>query len=97
MDTLHPLPIQYIYGVNKKQKNPQSVTSCDYELSLDGYFLLCVAATVITSVHFAVDKLGEVDDEVLVLAGSKCEIEIGLVVDRFHEQLQSNNKSVNAR
>ena len=67
--------------------------------SLDCRFLLCLAAAVVvaaitTGVHLAVDKLGEVDNKVLVLAGSKREIEIGLVVDRFHEQLQGKRERV---
>jgi hypothetical protein len=101
MDTFHPLPIQYIYGVNKKQNIHKGSRCAITNSSLDCRFLLRMIATVVvtaitTSVHFAVDKLGEVDDEVLVLAGSKREIEIGLVVDRFHEQLQSKREPVNA-
>ena len=45
-------------------------------------------ATIITiSVHFAVDKLGEIDDEVLVLASSKPEVEKALEIDRFYGRL----------
>lgn len=56
------------------------------------FLLLRVAAAVVvpaitTRVHFAVDKLGEVDDEVLVLARSKREVEITLDVHRFYEHL----------
>ena len=47
------------------------------------------AATIITtSVHFAVDKLGEIDDEDLVLASSKPEVENALGTDRFYEHLR---------
>ena len=45
-------------------------------------------ATATTSEHFAVDKLGEIANKVLVLARSEREVKKGLVVDRFHEQLQ---------
>jgi hypothetical protein len=69
--------------------------------SLDWHFLLCIAAAAatavaatVTSVHLAVDKLGEVDDKVLVLAGSKREVEKGLSFDRFHAQLHKR-KAVN--
>ena len=48
-----------------------------------------VAATPIpTSVYFAVEKLGEIDYEILVLARSKREVENALNVDRFYEHLQ---------
>jgi hypothetical protein len=48
-----------------------------------------IAAVAIstTSVHFAIDKLGEIGDEVLVLASSKREVENALDVDRFYEHL----------
>jgi hypothetical protein len=36
---------------------------------------ITVATIITTSVHFAVDKLGKIDDEVLVLASSKPEVE----------------------
>jgi hypothetical protein len=42
---------------------------------------------ITTSVHFAVEKLGEIDDEILVLARPKREVENALDVDRFYEHL----------
>ena len=48
---------------------------------------IIVATIITTSVHFSVDKLGEIDDEVLVLASSKREVENALEIDRFHEHL----------
>ena len=45
-------------------------------------------ATTSTSKHFAVNKLGEIADKVLLLARSECEVKKGLVFDRIHEQLQ---------
>jgi hypothetical protein len=36
---------------------------------------ITVATIITTSVHFAVDKLGKIDDEVLVVASSKPEVE----------------------
>ena len=44
-------------------------------------------AIITTSVHFGVDKLGEIDDEVLVLASSNREVENALEIDRFYEHL----------
>ena len=80
MNTLHPLPIRIWHK--------QQATSS----SLDCRFLLCVAVAVVaaaitTRVRFAVDKLGEVDDEVLVLARSKRKVENTLDVHRFYEHL----------
>ena len=46
-----------------------------------------VATIFTTSIHFAVDKLCETDDQVLVLARSKLEVENALDVDRFYEHL----------
>jgi hypothetical protein len=46
-----------------------------------------VVPAITASVHFAVDKLSEIDDEVLVLARSKPEVENALDVDRFYEHL----------
>jgi len=48
-----------------------------------------VATIITTSVHFAVYKLREIDDEVLVLARSKREFENALEVDRFYEHLHA--------
>ena len=45
-------------------------------------------AIITTSVHFAVDELGEIDDEDLVLASSKPEVENALGTDRFYEHLR---------
>ena len=66
--------------------------------SLDWRFLLRVAAAAATalvatatSVYFAVDKLGEIDNKVLVLARSKREVEKGLGFDRFHTQLHKRD------
>ena len=66
--------------------------------SLDWCFLLRVAAAAATalaatatSVYFAVDKLGEIDNKVLVLARSKREVEKGLGFDRFHAQLHKRD------
>jgi hypothetical protein len=46
-----------------------------------------VATIITTSVHLAVDKLGELDYQVLVLARSKRKVENALDVDRFYEHL----------
>jgi hypothetical protein len=67
-------------------------------LDRDCCLLLLIAAAVVvpaiaTSVHFTIDKFGEVDDEVLVLARSEREIEKGLVVNRSHEQLAKQTRS----
>lgn len=52
-------------------------------------------ATNINSKHFAADKLGEIAYKVLVLARSEREVEKGLDVDCFHDQLHnSEEKSV---
>ena len=48
---------------------------------------IAIATIISTSVHFAVNKLGEMDDEVLVLARSKREVENDLHVDRFYKRL----------
>jgi hypothetical protein len=53
-----------------------------------------VATIVTTRVHFAVDKLGEFGDEVLVIARSKREVENDLHFDRFYERL---HKAVSIR
>jgi hypothetical protein len=92
MDTLHPLLIQCVCGINKKQHIHKLSRCAITNSSLDRRFLLRVAAAVMVaaitgSVHFAVDKLGELDDEVLVLARSKREVENALHVDRFYEHL----------
>jgi hypothetical protein len=50
--------------------------------------------TTITSKHFAADELGEIAYKVLVLARSEREVEKGLDVDRFHDQLH-NREEVN--
>ena len=52
---------------------------------------IAVATMIVTtSVHSAVDKLGEIDNEVLVLARSKREVENALEVDRrFYEHLHT--------
>jgi hypothetical protein len=91
MDTLRPPSIKYI---NKKQHiHYHKPSRCALtNSSLDCHFLLRVFAAVVVpaitaSVHFAVDKLGEIDDEALVLARSKPEVEKPLDVDRFHEHL----------
>lgn len=55
---------------------------------------VAAVAAAATTEHFAVDKLGDVDDEVLVVARSKREIEKALDADRFHRQL---HKSQNTR
>ena len=47
-----------------------------------------VVPAITTSVRFAVDKLGEIDDEVLVFARSKRKVENALDVNRFHEHLR---------
>ena len=47
-------------------------------------------AAAVTSVYFAIDKLGEIDDKVLVLARSEREVEKGLGFDRFHAQLHKH-------
>ena len=52
-----------------------------------------VAVAATTRVHFAVDKLSEIDDEVLVLARSELEVEKRLVLDSFHVQLQQARRS----
>jgi hypothetical protein len=51
---------------------------------------ITVATIIATGVHFAVDKLGEIDDEVLVLASSKPEVENALEIDRFYECLRGS-------
>ena len=50
--------------------------------------------TTITSKHFAADKLGDIAYNVLVLARSEREVEKGLDVDCFHDQLH-NREEVN--
>ena len=47
-----------------------------------------VIPAITTSVRFAVDKLGEINDEVLVFARSKRKVENALNVNRFHEHLR---------
>ena len=42
---------------------------------------------ITTSVHLTVDRLDEIDDEVLVLASSKPEVENALEIDGFYEHL----------
>jgi hypothetical protein len=93
MDTLRPPSIQYI---NKKQHihYPQTVTLRAYELKLGLSFPAargcCCCGPCYhrqRTVHFAVDKLGEIDDEVLLLARSKPEVEKALDFDRFYEHL----------
>ena len=54
--------------------------------------VITVATIITTSVHFAVDKLGEIDDEVLVVANSKPEVENALEIDRFYEHLHGRAK-----
>ena len=54
---------------------------------------ITVATIFTTSVHFAVDKLGGIDDEVLVLASSKPEVENALEIDRFYEHLRGCAKA----
>ena len=49
---------------------------------------VAVATIITTSIHFAVDKLGEIDNEVLMLASSKPEVENALEIDRFYEYLR---------
>ena len=50
-------------------------------------------ATIITiSVYFTVDKLGEIDDKVLVVASSEREVENSLAIDRFYEHLHGSAK-----
>ena len=51
-----------------------------------GAVAVAVAAAA-ASIHLAVDKLGEIDDEVLVPSRSKFEVEEGLGLDSLHEQL----------
>ena len=46
-----------------------------------------VATIITTCVHFAVDKLGELGDEVPVFAHSKREVENDFHVDRFYKRL----------
>ncbi len=48
---------------------------------------VAVATTITAGVHFAVEKLGEIDYEILVLARSKREVENALDVDWFCEHL----------
>ena len=98
MDTLHPLPIQYIYGTNKSNISINAITNS----SLDCRVLQSVAAAVVvpaitTSVRFAVDKLAEIDDEILVLARPKREVEHALDVDRFYEHLHECAKQLSIR
>jgi hypothetical protein len=52
-----------------------------------GLRLCILIAAPSIAVHFAVDKLGEIDDEVLVLARSKPEVENDLHADRFYKRL----------
>ena len=49
---------------------------------------IIVATSITTSVHFAADKVDEIDDEVLVLASSKPEVENALEIDRFYKHLR---------
>ena len=49
---------------------------------------IAIATIISASVHFAVDKFGELGDEVLVFARSKREAENDLHVDRFYKRLQ---------
>lgn len=51
---------------------------------------IAVATLVSTSVHFAVDKLREVDDKVLFFPRSEREVENDLDVDRFYEHMDPN-------
>ena len=51
---------------------------------------IIVATIITTSVHFSVDKLDEIGDEVLVLASSKPEVENALEIDRFYEHLHGS-------
>lgn len=53
-----------------------------------------VVPAITTSVRFAVDKLGEIDDEVLIFARSKRKVEHALDVDRFDEHLQRVREAV---
>lgn len=48
---------------------------------------IAVTTIITTSVHFAVNKLSEIGDEVLVLSHSKREVENALDVDRCYECL----------
>jgi hypothetical protein len=48
---------------------------------------IAVATIITASVHFAVDKLGELGNEVLVFARSKRELENDLHADRFYKRL----------
>jgi hypothetical protein len=47
-------------------------------------------AAAAASIHLAVNKLGEIDDEVLVLSRSKLEVEEGLSLDGLHVQLHKH-------
>ena len=82
------------------------IASRNYELKVWRFLLVAIAAAAVrvavrvavavaatASVHFAVNKLGEVDDEVLVPARSKLEVEKRLVLDSFHVQLQQARSS----
>ena len=91
MDTLHPLAI-HLDDVYKSILSSQcrEITSSSH--SLGRYFAAGGAGSgggggTIRGIHFAVDKLSEIDDKVLVLASSEREVEKGLGFDRFHEQL----------
>jgi hypothetical protein len=56
--------------------------------------IAAAAAAITTTEHFAVNKLGNVGDEILVVARSKSEQEKALDVDRFHHQLYKTHQVV---
>lgn len=101
MDTLHSPTIQCTHESQRIQEDNistwrRAITKSSRR-SLDWRFLLRLAATAtialaaaVTSVYFAIDKLGEIDDKVLVLARSEREVEKGLGFDRFHAQLHKH-------
>jgi hypothetical protein len=53
-----------------------------------GRRVLLRVAAITTSVRFAIDKLGEINDGVLVFARSKRKVENTPDVNRFHEHLR---------
>lgn len=53
---------------------------------------IAAVTAITTSVHFAVDKLGEIDDEIPGFYHSKRGVESGFDVDQFYEDLHECTK-----